>query len=455
MDFSFADFEEQRDFFPAAFNERDTIDTAALMSIGDRFKDSPSLDRVWTDLTRRTTPGYFDKLQTAQMTAREYARKVFPAYRYILPETVMDDWLSIVDLHSKYPKRDHSLHQSLCAYIVAKMLGYGDIENGLILGDGKSLLKKCAESLLAGGGMSYLLNYVKKLDKNYAKHSQNYDLEWATKIVYEAAVISALFHDIGYPWQYVKNLADKIEDSNFKACFELHADPKSALDGIHGSLLSYPLYGYDEGMAGHPTKTQKNDALALLKAGIENTHGVPGALSFLFLNKDIRSYDRVKDICSEVSFKLILEWASVGIMMHDMVGIFSGDKGGIPPKTRGKLRLKAEIDPLSCIVSLADILQEFQRPAAFFSREKGEGEDSDYVSVKYGFSCLSSGIEITDGILKIQYCYSEATDADKNRAHRIEEVEAYLKNPLSYLDLSFWGIKDVRPEIVVKNNVGA
>ena len=203
--------------------------------------------------------------------------------------------------------------------------------------------------------------------------------------------------------------------------------------------MEYPLYGYDDVAVNNPGENQKDQAIALIEKGLMKTHGMPGALGFMCLNDSIREYGKT-DPYYDASFRLILDWAAVGIMMHDMKGLYWGKSD--QPETP-ILRIDFEKDPLSCLVALADILEEFHRPSAEFDLNN-KGEKDEYVSVKYGFTCKGSEIDMDGDLLKVTYHYGSQEAADNCLKDREKEVEEYLKPPYGYLDLSSWGITDVK-----------
>lgn len=448
MEFSYDEYEGLKWSYPEAFKANNTLDSIKFKEQEDVFKDKKGLNvkDVLERLEARTTSKYFSKVYHAQRNAMSYAEKVFPSYKFILPDILIDDWLSTVDMHREHPSRDHSLHQSLAAYIVAKLLGFGNPELSFDLGGGKKLLEVCARQLCNAPEMKYLREYVKEIDNDFDKKREIYNLDWAMSVVYEASVISALFHDMGYPWQYITKLCNSIEGSNYKNVLTMMSDPEKALNAQENKLLIYPLYGYDAYVVKQPTKVQREFAISLMNLGLKLTHGTPGALAFTGLNHKIRQYGKT-DLFYEASFRLVLDWAAIGIMMHDMPGIYWGNNKTDNPENP-ILRLDFKKDPLSCLVSLADILEEFHRPSAQF-KNQNKGKVDEHVSVTYDFACKSSRIEIDNDKLIISYIYYDEKEMSVARKRREEEVWQYL-NPLSgYLDLSTWGVGEVKCETVV------
>ena len=395
--------------------------------------------RTLEELEKRTTYEYYRKVETAQTHARAYATKVFPAYEFIMPDAVTDDWLSTMDWHKKYPTRDHSLHQTLTAYIVSAMLGNGDPSKGLMLSGEESLLSRCAKLMTNGAKMAYLRDYLKEIDLDYAQHQGEYDYSWAVEVFYETALLAAQFHDIGYPWQFINTLAKELTTESYKRMSGILINSDAAYDYVKDRLLIYPFYGY-QGTEVKKKDQEKTDIIkSLLTKCVLGTHGMPGALGFMCLNESFRGFRKTHDT-DEATNMFILDWAAVGIMMHDMPDIYWGldNKTGNPEVPF--LRLDFETDPLSCIISLADILEEFERPKAFFD-EKKEGDKR--IKVGYSFSCKGSRIEIDGGHLKIIYYYDKEKERGDNNDWRVNEVNKYLNPQNGYIDLSSWGINDV------------
>lgn len=438
MNFSYKDFQNTEVNYSHHYDCYLTLDKGKY---NEQSEESLKLDgRVATtleELKKRTTDDYYTKVHKVQVEAQGYARKVFPTYKFIQHDAIIDDWLSTVDFHREKKTRDHSLHQTLTAYIVSKMLGQGDPRKGLVLPNGKTMLAQCAEQLLMEPQMEYLRNYLRKTDPKFEPFNGNYNEKWAAEVFYEAAFISALFHDMGYPWQYVNGLSNSIKDANYKEVNGIIMNAEEACKKMNESLLIYPLYGYQEDMVDNPTDEQKEYALSLIRAGLMNTHGMPGAIGFMWLNSYIR-YEAKENLFKEASFRLITDWAAVGIMMHDMPKIYWGNRmGGNPDNSL--LKLDSQKDPLSCITSIADILEEFERPKADFYRVLDKGE-KEHVAINYDFLCDETNVEFDGGKMNVTYLYNTQKDAEDQENGRKNEVKDYLEEKTGYLDLSSWGV---------------
>ena len=217
MQFSYSNFQDIDINYSHRFDCYLTLDRGKY---DEQSEESQEQDRrvaaTLEELKQRTTKEYHAKVEKVQVAAQTYARKVFPTYKFIQRDTIIDDWLSTVDFHKDRKTRDHSLHQTLTAYIVSEMLGQGDLTKGLVLPNGKTLLAQCAEQLLTEPEMEYLRNYIRRTDPNFVPYKGGYTESWAAEVFYEAAFIAALFHDMGYPWQYVNGLSESIKTSNYE-----------------------------------------------------------------------------------------------------------------------------------------------------------------------------------------------------------------------------------------------
>lgn len=455
LDFTYKDYQKYRINYSTKYSLKSTIDKGLYREIRKKCEEQQaSVDKTFEELKKRTSSAYHNKVLLAQTGALTYAREVFPAYYYIFPDALTDDWLSTVDWHKKYPTRDHSLHQTLTTYIISKMLGNGDPSKGLMLNKKESLLARCAKLLIGGGKMEYLINYLKRLDNNFEKHQGEYDYDWAVKVFYEAAIIAAQFHDMGYPWSFINTLAKDITHINYDKITGMILKPVQTFNKIKDRLLLYPFFGYKEEDIIEMSRERKSEVIQLIKRGVSETHGMPGALCFMSLNEDARKFKKTS-LVEEATSRFILDWAAVGIMMHDMPGLYWGEgkKDGIPREPI--LRLDFEKDPLSCIISIADILEEFERPFAMFEEKKEkEGKKAERVRVGYGFACWGSSISIENNQLLISYVYNNEKERGDWETVRENEVREYLNLSNGYLDLSSWGIVDVECKTAVLKRKG-
>lgn len=446
MEFSFADFQNPDIYYPTKHSLKATWDKGLYRELEiKQAKQQQKVDRAIGELGKRTTLKYYRKVLAAQTNALKFAKEWFPSYKFIMPDALTDDWLSTMDWHKEHQTRDHSLHQTLTACIVSKLLGNGNPDNGFMLQDGESLLLRCAKLMIEGKGMQYLRYYLSNLDTDYKKHQDAYDINWAIETFYEAAMVAAQFHDMGYPWQFINTLGKELKTAHYDKVTKLLINDDAAFNEIKDRLLIYPFYGYQE----NEVKNQNADKVAIAKnlfrEGLLNTHGLPGALGFLCLNDNARAYGS-SDTIEEATSRLILDWAAVAIMMHDMSGMYWGKDNETDIPVKPNLRLNFEVDPLSCLISIADILEEFERPKAIFEKEaKEEGKDEERVRLCYDFDCDKTVLKIEDGVLSITYFFNKIFDEkiwNEIKTRRAKEVWEYLNLQTGYIDMSSWGIED-------------
>lgn len=127
-------------------------------------------------------------------------------------------------------------------------------------------------------------------------------------------------------------------------------------------------------------------------------------------------------------------------MMHDMP-IYRGSMPDGYPEHR-ILRLDRLKDPLSCIILLADIQEEFERPKTDFKWYEDLEKNMKHVVLTYDFSCLGTDIRLNDGKLDVTYYYATDKEVGDLLTNRQNEIKEYLNLQDGYLNLSAWGITD-------------
>jgi hypothetical protein len=308
----------------------------------------------------------------------------------------------------------------------------------MTLPSGTTLLSTCIDQLLKFQETFYIKDFLIACGLPHSspwldERSPFRSSLWKSLFV-ETAYLAAVFHDLGYPWQYLGLLSSKIEHAITPGM----SNPTAAdavLATFRKRLLYTAMSGYRQTGPTTPATwsirllEQTRDALAL-------THGFPGALSFLFLNDRIRTFptpapNPIRELC--------VEWAATAIMMHDMGKIYWGEEGrekGVPEKPH--LRVQTHVDPLSALITLADKLQDFERPEVEFS------SDFSTVNLKYDVSCDESSIEINpagNALISYKMSAPAALAVKKSRLHR--ECEETFGTRYGYLDLRSWGIRKV------------
>lgn len=403
-------------------------------------KQGVSIEETFKAIKKRTCDEYYSKVHVSQTRSLDYSAYSFPAYRFIMSEVLADDWLAIVDFHKKYC-RDHALHQPLVAYITAKLLGFGNPLDSLDLGNGDKLLDICVDSIMDAKQCCYLREYV----SNICAHTRLADDKetkavkrciW-TNLFYETAIMTAMFHDIGYPWQYINRLSESLHAANYVD----HSFSDNALhvwQQFHNRLLMYPLYGYMTPQKNEPFGW--NDSMVeLIRKSMEQTHGFPGAIGFLYLNDLIRKYPCSGD---EAIRSFSIDWAAMAIMMHDMLKVYRGNMAnGVPENSF--LRIHLDQDPLSWVVAFADFLEEFERPSLCLAKNKKGVPLYDY-----SHTCDSVKIECDSGLMKITFVYCD----DKNKVNGMlfkgKENQEYFDPIIGYVDMLSAEISNVELKCV-------
>lgn len=427
--------------FPSTFKMRESVDYRKMDNMERNFSgDSIKLGSALKRIKDRTSINYFNNIQTAQADAQYFAINTFPAYRMLLPDVLMDDWLSIVCPHQEH-KRDHSFHQHLTAYIVSELLVGGDSGKGLALTKDKTLLDECARMLLEKDGTKYLRDYYASLYPRDIPEGY-YKQLWAKEVFYHTAIIAALFHDIGYPWQFLNKVGGSVELVNKEGGLIHESVGRSIFDYIEKRLLVYPFYGYSETPRLRPTAPWDAEVVKLIDDAYRNTHGFPGSLAFMYLNDSVRKFMGNLSV-KQANIRFIQDWASVGIMMHDMVRQYYGKKKN-PDQPRFKLSM--DKDPLSCIIGLADVLEEFGRPMAKFNVGKNS------LGVSFDDPCKKTEINIDKNTLRITYYYSSVAEKIKNEERRKKEIDDYFRTLTGYIDLSAIGIDKVLCDVRTRSS---
>ncbi len=387
-------------------------------------------------LHKRVGNEYYWKVYPSQTRSLNYSQSAFPAYKFILPEILADDWLAIVDWH-KF-QRDHALHQPLTAYIVLKLLGNGNSTEAFKINK-KSLLDICIDTILSWEGTAYLKKYL--IECNLLDYDDN-DIwlgnnprskELWKALFVEAAYLAALFHDLGYPWQYINILANKLEYTDGR-----QETPSQNVDHIiklfSKRLFFCPFNGYRLFDRNAPS-TWFDDLKNLVSKAFRDTHGLPGAIGFLYFNDAVRDYPGKKN---HIIRQFCVEWAAMAIMMHDMGKIYWGMNNTKTPPENTQLRLDFNVDPLSCIIALADVLEDFERPVVKFS------DMSNSSKANYEVACKETILSWDDSILDIEYKMSSLDYAKSKITFLEKERKEYFDSQFGYIDLSSLGIEDVQ-----------
>ena len=388
------------------------------------FRES-SVAETFNELKQRMSSHYFLKVALAQMTALDYSALSFPAYSILLSEDLSDDWLAIVDFHKKHC-RDHSLHQPLTAYVAATLLGFGKSDESLCIPhESGNLLDYCVGTLFKTEG-SYILEKAQKfgLPDMMLKES-TISKEFWKALFYHTVLLSALFHDIGYPWQYVGRVGKSLNNS--VNC--LHPSDSVAIsivDQFKDRMVYLPLRKYQSTICNEPVM-EKEKLVAYTSIALE-THGFPGAIAFLSLNDAIRKHP--VDSPQARLQEFAVEWAAMGIFMHDMEG---KHRDSLP-----EIRVDISKDPLSAIISLADYLEEFDRPNVSFRPMARQNR------MKYYSDCSAVEVKVdARGTLDVYMTYRKESGKVVAAEFKTKETDHYFNPSNGYVNLSGIGINRV------------
>lgn len=447
MDFSFEDY--QRMLHSGSFQAPEAL-RPYVNVIPDAYKrlDMKHEDRglnvvtAFRKLQERTGQDYFQKIYPMQTETLDWSQLSFPAYRFILAEVLQDDWLASVDWHKD--NRDHALHQPLTAYITLKMLtGAGG--NPWEIG-GVSLLDRCITEIEKWEKTDYLERFLKSNDpKDSGLHEQLFNKTalsreiWKTLFV-ETAFLAAVFHDLGYPWQYVNRLNSKLSHAGYIKDSP-NADAESLLKDFGSRLLFCPLNGY-KCIGYNAPMTWKSRLIEQTKVGLRDTHGFPGAIGFLYLNDVLRDYPKGESAVRE----FCVEWAAMAIMMHDMKKVYWGKGETSTPPENKHLQLRFDVDPLSCVIALADVLQDFERPNAKFRSPPSTCENHELktcLEYNHDVDQVVLDYNSTSSSLKIKYRCVEANFVSTKNILLNGDRENYFDSRYGYLDLSACEIEHV------------
>lgn len=402
----------------------------------DHGKNGNDVAEAFRELRRRVSDSHWRQTYSLQALALSYSEMSFPAYRFILPEVVADDWLATVDWHKFH--RDHVLHQPLTAYVVQKLLKErGDPVDLFLLSDGRNLLDACVDEVLKWDRTAYLKEFLLSTgvkEPIWFEGCQVGRTLWKSLFL-EAAFLAAMFHDMGYPWQYVNLLSNKLEHAECRPDSPT-PDAGKVVSTFGTRLLYYPFNGYRTIDRNAPMTWPKQLA-EITDRALRRTHGFPGAIGFLYLNDVLRDYPTdnthpIRQFC--------VEWAAMAIMMHDMAKIYWGDDSSKLPD-HNHMRLRFEVDPLSSVIALADCLQDFSRPSAVFQN------NANSVELSYADGCDSTNLDLSrissDGAIKIVYEFADTRQLAAKLKGMHQEQRIYFDRSHGYIDFSALGISRV------------
>lgn len=422
MEFNYEDFRTNylycAELMPSApLNPMTIIDPEKFGNAIDERGIDTRIRNTFTALENRMGGEYFSKFERVQTRSKEYGALAFPAYKFLFLDIVCEDWLSLVDFHKGF-SRDHSIHQPLTAYIVCKLLGKGKQEDAFKI-SGISLLDKALDAIITNPATQYLRDRLSSFDPDSPLLQGDRQL-WRL-VFYQTAIITAMYHDLGYPWQFIERMHEFLKDE-IVLCGRLPENSAAIaqyVDAHKGELMFSPFYDYGRG-----GKTPSDIKISVFEEYLHESHGLPGALAFDAYNKAFRS--EVKTASSEL-IKFCQEWSCLAIMMHDMQKAYA--KNGFP-------KLDFVTDPLSYIIALADTLEDFNRPNAIIKKgDKG-------CNIEYSFPSLEVVLEENASVGEIRYKMSPETLADQVE-RKVKDQKDLFDQPTGYFDLASVGLSQM------------
>ncbi len=395
-----------------------TIDQVKFEKELDEWKVEKRIRTTFNELEKRLGVKYFSEFERVQTRAKEIGSFVFPPYKMLLLDIACEDWLSLIDFHKEF-SRDHSVHQPLTAYIVSKLLGGGNPDRAFHIG-GESILNKALDVMVGGADSQFLRDRLAYYDPNCPLLQGDKDL-WRS-VFYQTAIITAMYHDLGYPWQFIERMHGFLKDE-ILLCGRL---PKGCAAigtyvAVHKDELMFrPFYNYGKG-----GKTTADINVALFDEFLHKSHGLMGALAYWVYNNAYRT--AAKTATSEL-VKFCQEWSCLAILMHDMQKAYALQGSGFAC-------LDFNTDPLSYIVALADTLEDFNRPNADIN------STTDGCVIKYSFPSLSVELEENGGAGIITFKVEPLTQV--KQAEMKSKDQKVLFDAGGYFDLASIGLNSM------------
>lgn len=396
-----------------------TIDQVKYEKELEDRKVEKRIRTTFDELEKRLGVKYFSEFERVQTRAKEIGSFVFPPYKMLLLDVACEDWLSLVDFHKGF-SRDHSVHQPLTAYIVSKLLGCGNPNDSFHIG-GVSLLDKALDVLIGGADSQFLRDRIAFYNANCPLLQQGSRDLWRL-VFYQTAIITAMYHDLGYPWQFIERMHGFLKDETL-LCGRL---PKGAavignyIAAHKDELMFRPFYNYGKG-----GKTSNDINVALFDDFLHKSHGLMGALAYWAYNNEYRTTVRTET--SEL-VKFCQEWSCLAIMMHDMQKAYAAPGSGFP-------RLDFNIDPLSYIIALADTLEDFNRPNAEIDSTKSG------CVITYSFPSLSVELEENGGAAVIKFKVEPQTKIKQAEMKSNDQTDLFDAG--GYFDLASVGLNSM------------
>lgn len=389
------------------------------------------LKEALSEIRKRTSEEYFNKAYPLQAQTLDYSARAFPPYRFILAEVMTEDWLATVDW-GKF-QRDHVLHQPLCGYVALKLLDYK------ITGE-KTILDECVDRILQWKGTSYIRDFLldcgmKEDDPILDSKSPIARTVWSI-FFKEAAYLAAVFHDLGYPWQYAFQFKKNLDGMNAPG-LNPNRNAREIVEQFGRRLMFHALNGYRKQDRACPSNWPEK-LVRLTDSALSASHGFMGAIGFLSMNDSVRRYPAPQSPLH----LLLIEWVATAIMMHDMAKIYWGNRKKRETPENPFLRLSFNVDPLSAFITLVDEIEDFERPTISFSHYNEES-----VSITYSSACKSTKLSFDNDSRALTIDYH--MESPEQKALKIKSLFEHPEHgvfgkPNGYLDMDSLGIHEVK-----------
>lgn len=419
-----------------------------LVQLAKLYQSKPyDYGKIIQALMDRAGFEYFFELFSSHINTMVYAGVVLPGIQPFLIEGLNDEWLGIVDWR-KY-RRDHAMHQPMTAYAVEQLLNGGPVFPGRLQVAGKTLLDWAVDAVFDEAGPRYLFTFAKTLGFAPWATQDN----WAARILWrflfrDAAYFAAMFHDVGFAWQYATSLTraldgllpgtDAVLDSVFAASY-----------GAETRLMHAAFNGYQWPVAPRPM-THTNQLRSLVDDGLSKTHGLPGALGLIYLGDWLEHYPRSPYYAVG---RLLLEWAALAVFMHDVEDLYSPWDDGMKQFVikRPYLRLIFKRDPLSTLLKLSDEVQEFGRTYAQFMPSL-PWPGMPHSDITYKKACVSTQVawDQSANSMWIRYRYIDPLEEQEKLKYMAKTQTQLFAAGSGFVDMGYCGINNIILDTVLR-----
>jgi hypothetical protein len=426
---------------PRLTNEFINIDRGKYIDLQHDSRHTKSV-LYWLRFRKRITYPLYQEIRAAYRKSNFNGERYLPANKFFWKEMINSEWLATVDW-KKY-HRDHLIHQNLTGYVGMILLNGRYPQNGIeetFQFNERSLKDIIVNLICTHPSCKYFRDYAGSLGINPNMFQLTaYNRRFWEKIILNTFYAAALFHDIGYPWQFVNKIQDNLKHHDILKNDKFN-EAEFIYESFKDKLLLFPLNGYNYTDRLNPV-TWQAQLIDIIREMLNDSHGLPSAIAFTYLNDLVKKFPDENLLPWQV---LCIDWASMIIMTHDLANFYgtvnvAHEAYTFEPRFP-QLRLIFEKDPLSAILTLSDIIQDFERFNAEFDNTNPHGID-----LVYNKKCTGVSIDWSegDGILYINYKYLDPIDRyEKNKHIKKEEVHFFDPN-FGYLDLSYLGVNQVK-----------